>query len=156
LSQTVEEFREDVRNRVEINATQMFLRLIRDPEGYGGLRIGADYEIQLLDTRGKARQTSQGGKQLLALSLIGALKQAAVRGGPVVLDSPLGRLDLEHRENVLKNWIPALGGQAVLLVQSGELTREAAESALDGLIGREYQIVRPSNDPELVVIEGVG
>ena len=156
LGQSIEEFREDVRIRVQADATQMFLRLIRDPEGYGGLRIGADYEIELLDTRGTPRQTSQGGKQLLALSLIGALKQAAVRGGPVVLDSPLGRLDLEHRENVLKTWIPALGGQAVLLVQSGELTREAAQSVLGPLVGRAYQIVRPSSDPEIVVIEGAG
>ena len=154
LGQSIEEFRDDVRLRVETDATQMFLHLIRDPEGYGGLRIGPDYEIELLDTRGTRRQTSQGGKQLLALSLIGALKQAAVRGGPVVLDSPLGRLDLEHRENVLKMWIPALGGQAVLLVQSGELTREAAQSVLGSLVGRAYQIVRPSNDPEVAVIEG--
>lgn len=154
LGATVEEFREDVRMRVQAAASRMFLQLIRDPSGYGGLRIGADYEIELLDTRGQPRQTSQGGKQLLALSLIGALKQAAVRGGPVVLDSPLGRLDLEHRENVLRTWIPALGGQAVLLVQSGELTKEAAQYGLGSLIGRMYQIVRPSNDPEIVVIEG--
>ena len=155
LSQSVDEFREDVRFRVEADAQKLFLQLIRDPEGYGGLTISADYQIELLDPRGNSRQTSQGGKQLLALSLIGALKRAAIRGGPVVLDSPLGRLDLEHRANVLREWIPALGGQTVLLVQSGELTMEDARTILGNLVGRTYQIVRPSNDPEVAVIEAV-
>jgi hypothetical protein len=64
-------------------------------------------------------------------------------------------LDLEHRANVLREWIPALGGQTVLLVQSGELTMEDARTILGNLVGRTYQIVRPSNDPEVAVIEAV-
>jgi DNA sulfur modification protein DndD len=155
LIQCIEEFRSDVRMRVEDDAQRLFLHLIRDPEGYGGLRISEDYQIELLDPRGAPQATSQGGKQLLALSLIGALKRAAVRGGPVVLDSPLGRLDLKHRANVLREWIPALGGQTVLLVQSGELTLDEAKKNLGDLVGRMYQIVRPTNSPEIAEIEEV-
>ena len=98
-------------------------------------------------------RTSEGGKQLVALSLIGALKQAAVRGGPVVLDSPLARLDLEHRANVLKTWVPSLGTQAILLVQSGELTEQTGHEILGTTIAHEYRIVRPTNDPEFAIIE---
>jgi DNA sulfur modification protein DndD len=97
--------------------------------------------------------TSEGGKQLVALSLIGALKQAAVRGGPVVLDSPLARLDLDHRANVLQTWVPWLGNQAILLVQSGELTEEQARNIMGSRIGQEYRIYRPHNDPEEALIE---
>lgn len=155
LRATIEDYRERVRAEVEADAEHMFLQLIRDPAGYGGLHIGSDYNIELLDTHKEERSTSEGGKQLLALSLIGALKRAAVRGGPVVLDSPLGRLDLEHRANVLKTWIPALGGQAVLLVQSGELTKQQASDLLGAQIGHAYEIVRPSGNPEHAVIEKV-
>jgi DNA sulfur modification protein DndD len=152
LGQTIAAYRERVRREVERDAEKMFLRLIRDPAGYGGLRISPDYKVELLDPEMEARPTSEGGKQLLALALIGALKRAAVRGGPVVLDSPLGRLDLEHRANVLQIWIPSLGSQAILLVQSGELTKEDAHQLLGSSIGREYEMIRPDNNPERVQV----
>lgn len=153
LARTVERYRERTRETVEANASDMFVRLIRDPQGYGGLEIAPDYQVRLLDTLRQQRETSEGGRQLVALSLIGALKQAAVRGGPVVLDSPLARLDLEHRSNVLTTWVPSLGTQAILLVQSGELTQETAHEILGATIAHEYRIVRPTNDPEFAVIE---
>jgi DNA sulfur modification protein DndD len=153
LNRTIERYRERTRETVELNASDMFLRLIRDPQGYGGLQIAPDYQVRLLDMHGHKRDTSEGGKQLVALSLIGALKQAAVRGGPVVLDSPLARLDLDHRASVLKIWVPSLGTQAILLLQSGELTQEAGHEILGPTIAHEYRIVRPTNDPEFAIIE---
>jgi DNA sulfur modification protein DndD len=133
----------------------MFLKLVRDPHAYQGLRISRDYRADLVDQWGEAMKTSEGGKQLVALSLIGALKRAAVRGGPVVLDSPLARLDLEHRANVLRTWVPELGNQAILLVQSGELTEEQARNIMGDRIGQEYRIYRPNEDPEEAMIERI-
>ena len=119
IERTIERYQERTRADVERTSTAMFMKLIRDPEGYEGIRIGRDYRVELIGRRGPAMKTSEIGRQLIALSLIGALKRAAVRGGPVVLDSPLARLDLEHRANVLQEWVPELGNQAILLVQSG-------------------------------------
>jgi DNA sulfur modification protein DndD len=153
LNRTIERYQEQTRANVQAAASAMFMSLIRDPHGYGGLRISRDYKVELLDMHQHSRETSEGGKQLVALSLIGALKEAAVRGGPVVLDSPLARLDLDHRASVLSRWVPSLGSQAVLLVQSGELTREAAHEILGHCIGHEYRIYRPDDDPENAAIE---
>jgi DNA sulfur modification protein DndD len=133
----------------------MFVQLVRDPQAYQGIHISRDYRVDLIGQRGENMNTSEGGKQLVALSLIGALKRAAVRGGPVVLDSPLARLDLEHRANVLQTWVPQLGNQAVLLVQSGELTEEQARTIMGSRIGREYRIYRPNDDPEEAMIERI-
>lgn len=153
LSRTIERYQEQTRDEVQTTASAMFVQLVRDPQGYQGLRIGRDYRVELLGRHGQPVDTSEGGKQLVALSLIGALKQAAVRGGPVVLDSPLARLDLEHRANVLQTWVPSLGNQAVLLVQSGELTEGDAYDILGSRIGQEYRIYRPNNDPDEAQIE---
>jgi DNA sulfur modification protein DndD len=150
---TIDRYQERTRLEVEETAADMFMKLIRDPEGYEGIRIGRDYRVDLVGKRGPAMKTSEGGRQLIALSLIGALKRAAVRGGPVVLDSPLARLDLEHRANVLQRWVPELGSQAILLVQSGELTEEQAHEIMGGRIGQAYRIFRPNNDPEEADIE---
>lgn len=153
LFRTIERYRDKTRLDVQAAATDMFLKLIRDPEGYGGIRISPTYKVELIGSDGVPMLTSAGGEQLLALSLIGALKGAAVRGGPVVLDSPLGRLDTEHRERVLDVWVPSLGDQVALLVQSGELTQEDARKTLGSRIGHEYRIYRPKGDPNEAVIE---
>jgi DNA sulfur modification protein DndD len=153
LGRTIERYQERTRDDVQATASDMFVKLVRDPQGYQGLRISRDYRVDLLNRTGQTIETSAGGKQLIALSLIGALKQAAVRGGPVVLDSPLGRLDLKHRANVLATWVPSLGNQAILLVQSGELTEGRAREILGNRIGREYRIFRPHDDPEEAQIE---
>lgn len=153
VARTIEMYQERTRSEVEAMATDMFMKLIRDPEGYSGITIGRDYRLDLVGKRGPSMKTSEGGRQLIALALIGALKRAAVRGGPVVLDSPLARLDLEHRENVLNSWIPELGSQAILLVQSGELTEAQASAIMGSRIGQSYRIYRPSSDPEVASIE---
>jgi DNA sulfur modification protein DndD len=153
LGQTISRYQERTRREVESIATEMFTRLVRDPQGYQGLRIARDYRVDLIGGSGASIDTSEGGKQLVALSLIGALKHAAVRGGPVVLDSPLARLDLKHRANVLQTWVPSLGNQAILLVQSGELTEGQAHEIMATMIGQEYRIFRPSNNPDLAEIE---
>jgi len=153
VSRTIDRYQERTRAEVEATASSMFTKLIRDPEGYEGITIGRDYRVDLVGKRGPSMKTSEGGRQLIALSLIGALKRAAVRGGPVVLDSPLARLDLEHRENVLNSWVPELGSQAILLVQSGELTEKQARTIMGSRIGQAYRICRPNNDPEEATIE---
>lgn len=153
VTRTIDRYQERTRSEVETTATGMFMKLIRDPEGYEGITIGRDYRVDLVGRRGPAMKTSEGGRQLIALSLIGALKRAAVRGGPVVLDSPLARLDLDHRENVLNSWVPELGSQAILLVQSGELTEDQARTIMGPRIGQAYRICRPNNDPEDATIE---
>jgi DNA sulfur modification protein DndD len=153
LAGTIERYQERTRQEVEKTASEMFVNLVRDSQGYQGLRIGRDYRVDLLGHRGEPIVTSEGGKLLVALSLIGALKQAAVRGGPVVLDSPLARLDLDHRANVLQKWVPSLGSQSVLLVQSGELTEHQSRDVMGSRIGREYRIYRPNNDPDEAQIE---
>lgn len=70
-----------------------------------------------------------------------------------MLDSPLARLDLKHHEDVLNSWVPELGSQATLLVQSGELTRQQTRSTIGTRIGQAYRIYRPNNDPEEANIE---
>ena len=153
LARTIERYQERTRQEVEKTASEMFIKLVHDPQAYQGLRINREYRVELVGRWGEDMRTSEGGKQLVALSLIGALKRAAVRGGPVVLDSPLARLDLKHRANVLQTWVPELGNQAILLVQSGELTEEQAREIMSNRIGHEYKIYRPNDDPEEAMIE---
>lgn len=155
LGATIDRYKDKTREEVEATASSMFLSLIHDPESYKGIRIAHDYRLTLENAAGEETNTSEGGRLLVALALIGALKKAAVRGGPVVLDSPMGRLDKGHRENLLRDWVPTLGSQVILLVQSGEMTDEDLDESLAGQVSRMYNIVRPSSNHEIAEIVGV-
>ncbi len=54
---------------------------------------------------------------------------------------------------MLQTWVPELGNQAILLVQSGELTEQQARTIMGNRIGHEYRICRPNDDPEEATIE---
>lgn len=155
IGSAVEDFKTLTRQNVEELTSEIFLNLIHDREAYRNITISEDFQMHINSNLREDANTSEGGRQLLALSFISALKQTAVSDGPVVIDSPLGRLDLTHRQRVLERWIPGLGGQAVLLVQSGELERERAREWLQDLVHSEYEIVRPTGQPEVAELRRV-
>jgi DNA sulfur modification protein DndD len=84
-------------------------------------------------------ERSAGAEQIVALSLIGALNKNAVRQGPIIMDTPFGRLDPKHRENILK-FIPTLSSQVTLLVHGGEVNKERDLVTIKQDIEREYEI----------------
>ena len=141
LLQAVAGFREQLRLQVETEASEIFRAMTTEPD-YAGLHINDRYGLTIVDSRGREiRERSAGAEQVVALALIGGLNRSATRQAPVVMDTPFGRLDTRHRENVLR-FVPTLGTQVILLVQSGELDRERDLRFVEGVIGREYMLFR--------------
>lgn len=70
---------------------------------------------------------SAGERQLTALALLWALAGAAGRPLPVVIDTPLGRLDASHRRHVVERYIPAASHQVVVLSTDTEIDGEMYE-----------------------------
>lgn len=140
-SATVQQFRDELRIVVEEQASEIF-RLLTTEHDYDRLVINENYGLEIVDSNGNTiRERSAGAEQVVALALIAALNRSAVREGPIVMDTPFGRLDTVHRENILR-FIPTMGSQVVLLVQSGEFDVERDLQHLDGKIGRQYRLVR--------------
>ena len=135
----VERLRDELRKSVENDASEIFLELTTD-KSYTGLRINDCYGLTILNAEGDEVQVrSAGAEQVVALSLIGALNRNAVRRGPVIMDTPFGRLDPTHRENILK-FLPTLADQVTLLVHSGEVDRGRDLEHVKDRIDKEYQI----------------
>lgn len=134
-------FRERMRGEVEDEASKIFKQLSTE-ETYAGLRIDGRYYLEIVDDLDRViRRRSAGADQIVTMSLIGALVRCAVRQGPVVMDTPFGRLDRGHRERILR-WVPTLGTQVVMFVQSGEFDRDRDLAHLNGMIGREFVLRR--------------
>jgi DNA sulfur modification protein DndD len=114
--------RDQLKIDVERDASEVFLQLTTDST-YERLRINERYGLSILREGGReVLLRSAGAEQIVALSLISALNRNAVRRGPVIMDTPFGRLDPTHRANVL-TFVPRMAHQVVLLVHSGEIDR---------------------------------
>jgi DNA sulfur modification protein DndD len=134
-------YRERLRQRVQEEATAIHQQLTTET-GYAGLSINDQYGLTIINTEGREiKRPSAGSSQIVALSLIGALSKSATREGPVVMDTPFGRLDRGHRHNILK-FAPHFAPQVILLVQSGELERERDLGDITPFVAREYRIIR--------------
>lgn len=128
-----------MRERVQEEATKIFKAISRQ-DGYDRLRIDPSYYLRIVDKDDRViEQRSAGADQIVSTALMGALAVCAVDDGPLFIDTPLARLDLVHRERMLK-WFASQSRQVVLFLQSGEFERERHLSLLEGRVGREYQL----------------
>ena len=72
---------------------------------------------------------------------MGALQANAPLRGPIVIDSPFGRLDRGHTRNIVRT-LPAMAKQVVLLVYDDELPPDLARDELRGKLRGEWKLER--------------
>jgi DNA sulfur modification protein DndD len=86
---------------------------------------------------------SSGMKQLVATALIWALKDASGRDVPVIVDTPLGRIDQQHQINLLTHYYPKAGRQVIILPTDSEINKAKYE-ILSPYIAQEFRLENPS------------
>lgn len=144
FAQGVDVLRNRLRTRVAELASEAFARLTTE-KTYKGLRINENYGLSIVDREGRSVSIrSAGAEQIVALSLIDGLNRTARKTGPIIMDTPLGRLDPKHRAAVL-GAVPEMAEQVVLLVHEGEIDRDAGLEPLAARIGRAIEIERVSS-----------
>lgn len=132
------EFRDELRTEVEGDSSDIFSVLTTTPE-YKGLRINPNYGLETLGPDGEpVPGRSAGQEQIVAFALIGALNRNATRRAPVIMDTPLARLDRGHRAKVL-SFLGDMAQQVFLLVHSAEVSEEDL-AAIRGAIAREFEL----------------
>uniref|UniRef100_UPI004047296D DNA sulfur modification protein DndD n=1 Tax=Flavobacterium sp. TaxID=239 RepID=UPI004047296D len=86
-----------------------------------------------------ASKLSAGERQLLAVAVLWALAQASGRKLPTVIDTPLGRLDSNHRQSFVQNYFPKAGEQVILLSTDEEIVG-SYHQALKKHLSHQYLI----------------
>jgi DNA sulfur modification protein DndD len=133
-----DQFRDEMRKKVGKDASEIFSSLTSTP-AYKGLEINANYGLTTLGPDGKpVPGRSAGQEQIVAFSLIGALNRNATRTAPVIMDTPLGRLDETHKAKVLQH-LASFAEQVFLLVHSGEVPDQALVPIRSSIIA-EYDL----------------
>lgn len=100
------------------------------------------FDIQLEDDAGNRiskQQLSEGEKQIFAVSVLWGLSRASARPLPAVIDTPMGRLDAEHRNALLERYFPNASHQVVILSTDTEIEETAFEK-LQPSIARAYHL----------------
>lgn len=140
---SIHEYRDQLRTRVERDATELFLKLTSEPED-AGLRINAQYGLTIVHKDGSDIMVrSSGAEQIVALSLMGALQKNAPLRGPLVADSLLMRVDDTHRANLVRA-LPTMAEQVIVLVFQAEMRPQEARDLLREHLLSEYKIERVS------------
>ena len=70
---------------------------------------------------------SAGEKQIYAISILWGLAKTSGRSLPMIIDTPLGRLDSDHRHRLIEEYFPHASHQVVVLSTDTELDKRNCE-----------------------------
>jgi len=90
------------------------------------IQIENDGSTRVLGKSGKeiSFDRSAGENQIFATALIAGLAKVSGVKAPMVVDTPLGRLDSKHRMNILNFWTSEKNRQIILLSQDEEIDND--------------------------------
>jgi len=150
FSEGIDILRDELRSKVSDLATDAFKQLITE-KTYLRLDVNENYGLSIVDRHGRnVPERSAGAEQIVALALIDALNKVARKTGPIVMDTPLGRLDPKHRKNLI-SYIPNLAEQVIMLVHEGEMSKTEILDSMKTRIGAMYEIERISSSQSRII-----
>jgi DNA sulfur modification protein DndD len=104
---------------------ESFVRLARKEDLVSDAVIDErDFSVTLIDHRGNRLpkdRLSAGERQIYAIAMLEALAKTSGRNLPVIIDTPLGRLDSKHRKKLVEQYFPHASHQVIILSTDTEV-----------------------------------
>ena len=136
---------------------QKFKYLLRKDSLISSISIDdKSFSIEALNSKNQKiplNDLSAGERQLLAISILWALSEISKSNVPVIIDTPLGRLDSKHRKQLITKYFPEAGAQTVILSTDEEIIGEYHQS-LKPYIGQEYLCEENKNNESGKIVKG--
>ncbi|MEF3695696.1 DNA sulfur modification protein DndD [Desulfolutivibrio sp.] len=111
--------------KVEASIRESLALILRKEEFISDIHLDPKtYEMSLIGKNGKnltPEMLSAGERQILIIATLWGLAKASERPLPVIIDTPLGRLDSVHRANLIEHYFPAASRQVILLSTDEEI-----------------------------------
>lgn len=121
---------------------RIFNLLARKQEVVSHIKINPKtYQLQVFTRHGGLMpkdRFSAGERQILAISILWALAQMSGRALPMVIDTPLGRLDSEHRKKLVENYFTKASHQVIILSTDEEVDEHFYEQLRPSLAHSYY------------------
>ena len=151
INEFVDEIVESRKSEIEEIASQFLKDITNAPDVYTGISLDDAYRLHLKikdhsTVPAWERGPSAGQSQVIAHSFIAALNKFTAKEAPIIIDTPLARLDDVHAENIVRSY-PHMGKQVIVLYQPRELDERLIEF-IRPHIREEYEIKRDLTDVE--------
>lgn len=121
-----------------------FRRLARKEDMVVDVRIDPNtFGSTLIDRYGQVipkDRLSAGEKQMYAIAMLEALGKTSGRQLPVIIDTPLGRLDSKHRTKLVESYFPLASHQVIVLSTDTEVD-EPFYQGLSRYVSHAYHLV---------------
>ncbi|MFO1003455.1 MAG: hypothetical protein U0936_24245 [Planctomycetaceae bacterium] len=131
------------RSIVEVGQRVVFQFLLRKQAFVDHVEIDPEtFGITLFDTLGATvpkDRLSEGEKQIFAISVLWGLAKASPRPLPAIIDTPMARLDSEHRTHLVERYFPNASHQVIILSTDAEVD-ETYYPKLEPFISHEYHL----------------
>ncbi|MFM5895929.1 MAG: DNA sulfur modification protein DndD [Dolichospermum sp.] len=163
VQQTLKIFRERLTlrklNKLEEEVKNCFLYLLHKSDLVHRIAIDSKtFGLSLYDYNGKPvpkHRLSAGEKQLLAIAFLWGLAKVSGRRLPIAIDTPLGRLDSSHRNNLVERYFPSASHQVILLSTDTEIAKKEYQTLQETeAIAREYLLQYNSSKRETTIKPG--
>lgn len=129
--------------KLEQEFTKTFSHLARKSDTIISAQIDpSTFEVHLRNKSGKGipkQDLSAGEKQIYAIAMLEALAKTSGRQLPIIIDTPLGRLDSRHREKLINNYFPHASHQVIILSTDTEVDKSFYED-LNKYVSHCYHI----------------
>jgi DNA sulfur modification protein DndD len=82
------------------------------------------FDVELIDEHSNTinrKELSAGEKQIYAIAILEALGKTSGRKLPIIIDTPLGRLDSHHRDKLIERYFPDASHQVIILSTDTEV-----------------------------------
>ena len=140
LEQVKNKIMGEIRNETETNTKNYFSKLITEKE-FDKLAITENYDLYIEKDGFNAVTSLSAGETLcLGYSFMSALRKASAFLAPIVIDTPLAKIDEGYRINVANWFKDALSdAQVILLVTDTEYT-EGFRKAIKSHVSNEFKL----------------
>lgn len=129
LEQISKEVLKECREVMQQKTYDIFCKIMTRKGRYNSFEIEEDYNVKLYDNLGNQTlgSCSAGETNILAYSFTLALQQVTGKDSLLFIDTPLGRIDVKNRENIINHLVNiADDKQVILLFTPSEYTENAA------------------------------
>lgn len=130
-----------------LRKTSLVTRLSIHPETFSLTLFGKSGDVL------PAESLSAGERQLLGIALLWGLGRASGRPLPTAIDTPLGRLDTDHRRHFVEHYVPFASHQTLLFSTNEEIVGDYLER-LTPWIGHCYFLNHDDQRGSTEVIRG--
>ncbi len=152
LNEVKERLKRQKRAELEESYNRHLKKLLDSNTLIDKVTISDDFEISYIDVLGNTigmSTVSAGMKQLSATAMLWGLKEVSGRDLPIIIDTPMGRIDRQHQDNLLQKYYPHIGRQVILLPTDSELD-ERKHALLQPYIYREYHLSNKTGKETLI------